>query len=300
MTAAEPAACREDQRQEVEALAFIYDDIVVEDEEGSGIIVYAPVPYEETLATVVFTLPDSYPVEPIRTENVGIEGVPDELTGILLGSLQLQGYLASESTSYERSGEPILHAIIASIRHDIAWRPTEEEMSQFIAEANEEEPEEEVDCSEIDAEWQKYEMAKKAEADAKRKSKQQSSEPVDDVIAVAGPKLTGYEAFKARLLAGETVGWRSGGNSLAPLIKSRDHCTYAPVSRHEDIKKGDVVFCQIGSRYWEHMVKKKMLDHPGRDGEPDVYIYTISNIHGHENGDTRLEKIYGRCVAVHH
>ena len=46
------------------------------------------------------------------------------------------------------------------------------------------------------------------------------------------------------------------------------------------------------------MVKNKTLVHRGRDGEPDVYNFTISNIHGHENGDTTLDKIYGRVIAV--
>merc|ERR1719253_971937 len=110
----------------------------------------------------------------------------------------------------------------------------------------------------IEAEWQQYEAAKKTEAEIKCKSRQHTSEHVDKPPNISGPKLTGYDAFRARLIAGETVGWRSGGNSLAPRIKSGDRCTYAPVTKHEDIKEKDVVFCQIGSRYWEHMVKKKM------------------------------------------
>jgi len=85
---------------------------------------------------------------------------------------------------------------------------------------------------------------------------------------------------------------------LAPLIKSGECCTYAPVFKHEDVKERDVVFCQVKGRFWGHMVKKKTLTQRGRDGEPDVYSFTISNIHGHENGDCKLENIYGRVVAV--
>jgi len=81
---------------------------------------------------------------------------------------------------------------------------------------------------------------------------------------------------------------------LAPLkIKNKDHCTYTPVTKDEDINEKDVVFCQIGSAYWEHMVRAKRW-HAGRN----IYIYTISNAYGHENGDTTLEKIYGKCIAV--
>ena len=70
------------------------------------------------------------------------------------------------------------------------------------------------------------------------------------------------------------------------------------MSRHEDVKVRDVVFCQVKGRFWGHMVKRKTLVQRGRDGDPDVFSYTIANIHGHENGDCKLEHIYGRVIAV--
>ena len=52
-------------------------------------------------------------------------------------------------------------------------------------------------------------------------------------------QLTGNDAYKARLQAGETVQFRGGGNSLHPRIKSGECCKYQPVRTHEDVNKGE-------------------------------------------------------------
>ena len=112
-----------------------------------------------------------------------------------------------------------------------------------------------------------------------------------DVVETVGAKLTGNAAWRARLQAGETVEFRGSGNSLHPRIKSGECCRYVPVRKHEDIKEKDIVFCQIKGRYWGHMVKKKTFV-----GGKDEYEYTISNIHGWENGTCTLEHVYGKVV----
>ena len=82
---------------------------------------------------------------------------------------------------------------------------------------------------------------------------------------------------------------RSNGNSLARIgIKSGYCCKYGPVSSHDDVNEGDVVFCQIKRRYWQHMVKNKTYV-----GGQRKWTYTISNADGHENGRTTLDLIYG-------
>ena len=112
-----------------------------------------------------------------------------------------------------------------------------------------------------------------------------------EVAETVATKLTGNAAWRARLQAGETVEFRGSGNSLHPRIKSGECCRYVPVREHEDIKEKDIVFCQIKGRYWGHMVKKKTFV-----GGTDLYEYTISNIHGWENGSCTLEHIYGKVV----
>merc|ERR1719476_692276 len=109
------------------------------------------------------------------------------------------------------------------------------------------------------ADWQKYESEKKLAAEARRLAKRQGADEPEAAPRQAAPTLTGNAAWKARLQAGETVSFRGGGNSLAPLIKSGECCTYAPVFKHEDAKARDIVFCQIKGRFWGHMVKKKTL-----------------------------------------
>ena len=102
----------------------------------------------------------------------------------------------------------------------------------------------------------------------------------------------GYDAFKQKLQQGFTVAWRSSGNSLAGKgIKSGECCEYQPVRTHDELKEGDIVFCQISRKYWQHMVK-----HKNYVGGKQVYTYTISNAAGHVNGTTTLEKIYGKLI----
>jgi len=108
----------------------------------------------------------------------------------------------------------------------------------------------------------------------------------------------GYDAYIHRLQQGETVSFREGGNSMVPIIYSRDCCTYAPVFTHDDVKKKDAVFCKVGGRITTHLVTKKLLFRAGENGAPDEYHYEISNNHGHVNGITTLDKIWGRVVKV--
>merc|ERR1712187_35515 len=91
--------------------------------------------------------------------------------------------------------------------------------------------------------------------------------------------LNGNAAWKTRLQRGEIVEFRGGGNSLMPKIRSGECCQYLPVTKHEDIKENDIVFCQIKGRYWGHRVKSIT-----KVGGEDEKHYTISNMKGWENG----------------
>lgn len=103
--------------------------------------------------------------------------------------------------------------------------------------------------------------------------------------------LNGNAAWKARLQRGEIVEARGGGNSLMPKIRSGECCQYFPVTKHEDIKVNDIVFCQIKGRYWGHKVKT-ITNVGGEDGKH----YTISNMKGWENGTIPLKNIYGKVI----
>jgi hypothetical protein len=99
--------------------------------------------------------------------------------------------------------------------------------------------------------------------------------------------LTGKAAWIARLRAGETVSFREGGNSMTPRIKSRQKCTYSPVTSLDDIEVGDAVFCRVGGSYFTHLVTAKK-------GEQ----VQISNNHGHVNGWTSLANVFGKVIEI--
>jgi hypothetical protein len=101
------------------------------------------------------------------------------------------------------------------------------------------------------------------------------------------PVLTGRDAYITRLRAGETVSFREGGNSMTPRIKSRQKCTYSPVSTPADIKVGDAVFCKVGGNYFTHLVKAI------RGSQ-----YQIGNNHGHVNGWITIDSIFGKVIAI--
>ena len=101
------------------------------------------------------------------------------------------------------------------------------------------------------------------------------------------PVLTGKAAYIARLRAGETVSFREGGNSMTPRIKSRQKCTYSPVAAPDDVKVGDAVFCKVGGSYFTHLITAIRGDQ-----------YQISNNHGHVNGWTTLNHIYGKVINI--
>ena len=116
-------------------------------------------------------------------------------------------------------------------------------MEQLVAEADTSlEIDESEDWPEEDgAEWMQYEADKKAAAEEQQRANwAQEKAPVEDDVATKSITLTGNAAWKVRLQDGETVSFRGGGNSLAPLIKSGECCTYAPVRKHEDVKVRDV------------------------------------------------------------
>lgn len=99
--------------------------------------------------------------------------------------------------------------------------------------------------------------------------------------------LTGRDAWIARLKAGETVSFRESGNSMTPRIKHREKCTYAPVTGIDDIQVGDTVFCKVGSSFFTHLVTG-IRDHQVQ----------ISNNHGHVNGWTKIENVFGKVIKI--
>ena len=95
-----------------------------------------------------------------------------------------------------------------------------------------------------------------------------------------------FAQLAARLRAGETVECRPTGNSMTPIIKSGQAVTISPVDP-ATVGKGDVVLARVGGRYYLHKISAIQ---PGR--------LQISNNHGHVNGWTPRDQVYGIVTVV--
>lgn len=94
------------------------------------------------------------------------------------------------------------------------------------------------------------------------------------------------EAIK-KLLAGESVnGYSEGGNSMTPIIKSKQPVDLMPVDTSK-LKKNDIVLVKVKGNIYTH----KVLGF--RKGQVQ-----IGNNHGGVNGWTNLENVYGIVVAI--
>lgn len=83
------------------------------------------------------------------------------------------------------------------------------------------------------------------------------------------------EEIRARIAAGEVVINKEGGNSMTPILKSRQAVELRGVDR--PLVKGDIVYAKVKGHFYTHLVSAV-----GSDGRVQ-----ISNNHGHVNGWTR-------------
>lgn len=93
-------------------------------------------------------------------------------------------------------------------------------------------------------------------------------------------------AIIARLRAGEAVENREGGNSMVPLIYSKQPVTIEPVDTSK-LEKGDIVYCKVAGRIYTHKVLAV------REGQVQ-----IGNNKGGVNGWTSLDHVYGIITTI--
>ena len=108
------------------------------------------------------------------------------------------------------------------------------------------------------------------------------------------------EEMEEALMAGNTITYRSSGNSLAPLIWSGQVCVLMPVTWAEQVKVNCIVFCKVfwnvqdSGEHYTHKVLSKKWDRARRE-----YYYWIGNNKGHKNGWCYLEHIFGKVVDIY-
>lgn len=93
-----------------------------------------------------------------------------------------------------------------------------------------------------------------------------------------------YPHIIERLGKGEHVTLNPSGNSMVPRIKSKQSITLAPIDR---IQVGDVVLAKVNGRFYIHLLSAIEGDR-----------IQISNNHGHVNGWTKRDRVYGRVLNV--
>lgn len=88
-----------------------------------------------------------------------------------------------------------------------------------------------------------------------------------------------------KLMAGETIISKEPGNSMLPLIKSKQPVKIEPCS-WEDVEVGDIVYCKVSGNHYTHLVSAK-------DPKRGVQI---SNNKGRVNGWTK--NVYGKVIEI--
>ncbi len=88
-----------------------------------------------------------------------------------------------------------------------------------------------------------------------------------------------------KLLDGESIISKEPGNSMLPILKSKQPVRLAPIS-WEDCDVGDIVFCKVRGNVFTHLVK----------GKSDKRGLLIGNNHGRINGWTK--NVYGKVIEI--
>ena len=88
-----------------------------------------------------------------------------------------------------------------------------------------------------------------------------------------------------KLLNGETIISKEPGNSMTPILKSRQPVKIEP-AKWEDVEIGDIVYCKVKGNLYTHLVK-------GKDNTRGVLI---GNNHGNLNGWTK--NVYGKVIEI--
>ena len=88
-----------------------------------------------------------------------------------------------------------------------------------------------------------------------------------------------------KLNDGETIISKEPGNSMLPILKSKQPVKLAPI-QWEACEVGDIVYCKVRGNCFTHLVK----------GKNTKRGLLIGNNHGRINGWTK--NVYGKVVAI--
>lgn len=81
--------------------------------------------------------------------------------------------------------------------------------------------------------------------------------------------------------------YKEAGNSMLPIIKSRQPVNLEPVTEETELKENDIVFCKVKGNYYTHKIS-------GVKGDQ----FQISNNRGFVNGWISRSKIFGKVTKI--
>lgn len=90
------------------------------------------------------------------------------------------------------------------------------------------------------------------------------------------------------LQAGEICKVTGIGNSMTPILKSKQPVICVPVNEDSSLKKRDIVLCKVNGHHYLHLIHAIRNDNQ----------FLIGNNHGHMNGWVSKNKIYGKVVEI--
>jgi len=78
------------------------------------------------------------------------------------------------------------------------------------------------------------------------------------------------------------------GNSMTPILKSRQPVLVEPITNETELSKKDIVFCKVKGHYYLHLIH----------GIKSNDTYLIGNNHGHMNGWISRSNIFGKVIEI--
>lgn len=90
------------------------------------------------------------------------------------------------------------------------------------------------------------------------------------------------------LQAGETCYVVGIGNSMTPILKSKQAVICTPVTEETELQKRDIVLCKVKGHYYLHLI------HSIKNG----VSFLIGNNHGHMNGWISKNQIFGKVAEI--
>ena len=82
------------------------------------------------------------------------------------------------------------------------------------------------------------------------------------------------------------------GNSMTPILKSRQPVIVEPLKEDTVIEKKDIVFCKVKGHFYLHLVWATRLEKDNKE------MYLIGNNHGHANGWIPRSQVFGKVTKI--